>query len=354
MSISQINNKMIVKSVLVIIVIAVLGLVVHKYLQFRTVKMEKLRVEQVREEEKQKEEAEVKKFRDIAHRCDGAKEILDMVYKDGLLSINLDCANIGDVFEEISKKIKVEVIPPRSGAFRVPISFSNLSIKDGLDILGKNTGFGYGSHPDDTIYIARYHPDKNIWSFDEVIIEVKDPPENGVTHIVRGKDSYDFVRADGTNKRSYEILDFSQIKKSSNDKFVVIDKYYSRGNEEFIVLNNQGDIQWKFKISDNLIPNYTLSNNGKYLVVTQDDEAGCYLICKDSSYIFNEKGIKEIKSLIITTIAFSEDGKFFIANNYQENLLDVFDDQGNEIHTKKSLEEVKKLVPALEKIEYKF
>jgi hypothetical protein len=344
MNINQINNKQIIKGLLIIIVIAVFALVIHKYLQFRTVKMEKLRVEQLAKLETERIVAEQKAYNEKIHRCNTAKSISEISYINNLLSVNLDCVDTEYVLKEISKKIGVKIIYPDLVSIRIPISFNNLTTKDGLDILAKNIGFS-------TVYKPSYRSDKNIWSFDEVILEVKDPPQGGVVAIVETKDSFDFVRADGTNKRSYEILDFSQIKKSSNDKFVVINKYYSRGNEEFIVLNNQGDIQWKFKISDaELSLRYSVSNNGKYIVAIEEGECDPS-ICNYGSYIVTEKGIKKTtESSSVQSAVFSHDGNFFIGNKYEGNVVDVFDSQGNKIYSKKTMEEVKNLVPGFDNV----
>jgi len=344
MTIAQVpKTKYIIRIVLIFILVSFFGLVVHKYLQFRTVKMEKLRVEQLREEKKREAEARQKAFDEEIHRCDNAKPIAEIAYKNNLLSVNLDCVGTKYVLEEISKKIGVKIVYNDSLSIDIPTSFNNLTIKDGLNIIGKNTGFSVD-------YIARYLSDKNIWSFDKVILEVKDPPENGVTHIVETKDSFDFIRADGTNKRSYSTS--VGRAKSGNNNFILI------RDEEFIIMSNQGDIQWKIRDSYDSLGNSKLSNNGKYIVADDVDEECSPSQCEYSSYIISEKGIKKIKYSPTHTINFSQDGTLFIGgpdyplDHFSDpiDMFSVFDDQGNEIYTKKSLEEINNLVSGFDKL----
>jgi len=339
MNIPQINNKMIVKSVLVIIVIAVLGLVVHKYLQFRTAKLEKLRVELAREEAEKRGEAIQKTSNERIYRCDDAKPILEITYKNNLLSVNLDCVDqIGSVLQEISKKVGVKIVHPKLGfGFYTPISFNNLTLKEGLEILGKKTGYDSGID----IYKPSYRPDKNIWSFDEVILEVKDPPENGVTHIVETKDSFDFVRADGTNKRSYEL---SMIGSSRDNKFFTI----LVRNRGFVIFNNQGEEQQVFKKSPGL-SDFILSPNGKYMVGSYHD-GECGDQCDTNSYILNEQGFTKIDKIGETSkIEFSQDGSFFISRGNTEDhfriinkdyFISTFDEKGQKLWSKNRISQL--------------
>jgi len=348
MNITQMTNKQLIKGTLIIILISFLGFISYKYSQFRTVKMEKLRVEQVREEEEREAEARQKAFDDKRYRCvdahseiDATKSVLDITYKNNLLSVNLDCVDAKYAIQEISKKISIKIIVPDGlGSIRIPIRFSKLSINEGLDTISKKI-----TEDDYRTFKFRYRPDKNIWSFDEVLIEVKDPPENGVTHIVRGKDSYDFVRADGTNKRSYSTKNFG-MRRSENNKFVKI----SESGKDFIILNNQGDIQWKIKTPKHLT-NYQLSNNGQYLIA-DDEDPECSEQCPITSYIITKKEIKKITQVIGLKV-FSQDGYFFIGNEYAGGVVDVFDNQGNQIHSKKTIEEVKKIVPGFDHVDPK-
>ncbi|MBI3623116.1 hypothetical protein HY212_03495 [Candidatus Pacearchaeota archaeon] len=307
-----------------------MGFFVYKYLQFRTAFLEKQRIELAREDKKKQEEAEQKALHEKYARCKTAKPILEVTYKDNLLSVNIDCVWAGDVLKEISKKIgvKIDFNPKGLTTTDIPISFSNLSIKDGLDIIGKSE-VGTGDN-----FISRYLIDKNIWSFDKVIIEVKDPPKDGVTHVVETKDSYDFVRADGMNKVSYKSK-WSYIKKSDNNEFVGINRYHSNDNKEFIVLNNQGDVQWKFNANTDLCLDHTVSNNGKYMIA---DSADCEDGYQGPSFIITEKYMNAIRTA-------SKDQNFFLTNSESSGFFDVYNNKSNEVYVKKTLEEVRELVP---------
>jgi len=340
MNINQINNKQIIKGLLIIIVIAVFALVIHKYLQFRTVKMEKLRVEQVREERRIKAELEQKAFDEKWDRCKTSKTISEITYKDNLLSVNLDCVKTEYVLQEISKKIGIKIVSPKLWSIKGPVNFNNLSIKDGLDLIAKNL-----SDEDDTLKF-RYLQNKNTWSFDKVILEVKDPPQGGVTMFVQTNNSYDFVRADGTNKGSYRLV---MIGKSKNSKFIAI----SIGRLGFSILNNQGEEQWIFEKTPALL-DFVLSPNGKYMFGSyrdQGDEGGCDE-CSTDSYIINEQGFTKINKVgEISKIDFSNDGSFFVTRGNIENFsqpinkdyfLALFNEQGKELWRKNRISKLGK------------
>jgi len=340
MNINQINNKQIIKGLLIIIVIAVFGLVIHQYLQFRAVKMEELRVEQVREEKKREAEARQKVFDEEIHRCDNAKPIVEIAYKNNLLSVNLDCVDTKYVLKEISKKIGVKIVYRGSLSIDIPTSFNNLTIEEGLNIIGKNTGFS-------TDYKPSYRSDKNIWSFDEVILEVKDPPQGGVVAIIDTYDSYDFIRADGTIKKRSENLNLYRLEKSENSEYVVALKDYSKNNIEFVVLNNQGEEQWKKKVTfgpDSFF-DFVLSNNGKYLVASRRYDGCDVEDCDFTFYIINkDKTSKTPKNLDTdgtSEIRFTKDGNFFIYRNIYNDMYHFFNENGDEVQDQKIIDNVK-------------
>ncbi|MBI3458967.1 hypothetical protein HY061_01750 [Candidatus Azambacteria bacterium] len=333
------RTEYIIKAISIIVVIGVFAFVVYKYWQFRTALLEKQRIELAREEKKKQEEAEQKAFQERFDRCKTVKTILDVTYKNGLFSANLDCIKTEKALEEISKKIGVKIISPELWSIKSPVSFKDLIIKDGLDLIAKNLS------DKDGVVKFRYLSDRNIWSLDKVFLEVKDPPKDGVTHIVETKDSYDFVKADGTNVRSYTAK--SGREESKNGKFIVIDEYYSG---ELIILNNQGEFQWKTKRIRNL-RNYQLSNNGQY-IVADDRDVMCGSQCHTNSFIVNEQGFTKIEKIgEVSKIEFSKNGDFFVARGNEDSssaiinedyFISLFDEKGNQLWTKKRISKLGK------------